>query len=498
MMTTTRAFLNEELGTAIALLLALAACDGIAALPAYAGDRADGEIHRVQVVRVDDAPSFNCAQEGSPVVVWRSRLGLVAASPVIAEERILIGTSNADKGGADQAVLKCLNLNDGRLLWQRSHARIGSRLHDTPGTPIMSRPTVDGDRVYYVSNRGELTCLDLDGFLDGQNDGPITDEGVTGGQHADVVWRLDMIGELGVHKVDDGGMGNPLSSPLVIGDVVYCVTGNGSAYKRDVPAPNAPSFLAVRKDTGKILWNNSAPGKNIVYGQWSSPAFARVGRTDHIIFGGGDGCLYGVHPNTGQTLWKSDLGGPAPVDVGPQGLGRRNFFVGSPVVSDGVVYVGLNQNWEDNRLETRRPLYAVELRASGQAVIPELRWSFDPEGFDGTHAAVAVEDGHLYAVSTSGKLYAIDAASGEEVWRSDLKSQAAPYAAPYVHEGRLYVATDSDLFVFATGVDPRCIGRYTFDSTMYGSTPVVHNGIFCVASGGDLWALEVPPLTPVE
>ena len=40
-------------------------------------------------------------------------------------------------------------------------------------------------------------CLDTKGFRDKENDGPVTDEKLTGERNADVVWRFDMIEEVG-------------------------------------------------------------------------------------------------------------------------------------------------------------------------------------------------------------------------------------------------------------------------------------------------------------
>jgi len=49
-------------------------------------------------------------------------------------------------------------------------------------TGVCSSPVVEGDRLYYISNRGELLCLDTHG--DGQG-------------NAKVIWRFDMIKETG-------------------------------------------------------------------------------------------------------------------------------------------------------------------------------------------------------------------------------------------------------------------------------------------------------------
>ena len=59
-------------------------------------------------------------------------------------------------------------------------------------------------------------------------------------------------------------------SPLVAGDLVFVVTGNGvGGEKAKVVAPKAPSFLAVNKTTGKVVWSDNSPGDKIMEGQWS-------------------------------------------------------------------------------------------------------------------------------------------------------------------------------------------------------------------------------------
>src|SRR5262245_773372 len=103
-------------------------------------------------------------------------------------------------------------------------------------------PAVEGNRLYYVSNRCEWTCADTEGFRDGKNDG-VRDEKRTGQTDADIVWRLDMVKELGVFPHNWS-----VCSPLVVGDLVFVVTGNGVDEDHiNIPAPRAPSFLAVNK-----------------------------------------------------------------------------------------------------------------------------------------------------------------------------------------------------------------------------------------------------------
>ena len=58
--------------------------------------------------------------------------------------------------------------------------------------------------VYYVSNRGELMAVDADGFRDKTNDGLVKDEKLTREVDADVIWRYDMMEELGVAAAQHG------------------------------------------------------------------------------------------------------------------------------------------------------------------------------------------------------------------------------------------------------------------------------------------------------
>ncbi len=58
----------------------------------------------------------------------------------------------------------CFRESDGQFLWQIVHDKLGSgRVNDWPEQGICSTCCVDGDRVYYVSNRCQLVCADVNG-----------------------------------------------------------------------------------------------------------------------------------------------------------------------------------------------------------------------------------------------------------------------------------------------------------------------------------------------
>ena len=91
------------------------------------------------------------------------------------------------------------NESEGEFLWQSTHTKLpAGRVNDWPQQGICSTPFIEGDRLYYISNRCEVVCLDTEGFFDGENDGEIMTEGDTSAIDGDVVWSLEMMAELDV------------------------------------------------------------------------------------------------------------------------------------------------------------------------------------------------------------------------------------------------------------------------------------------------------------
>ncbi len=74
----------------------------------------------------------------------------------------------------------------------------------------------------FVSSRGEVVCLDTEGFYDGENDGPFDKEKVQEKDEADVVWSFDMMGAL---KVSQHNMCS--CSVTCAGELLFVNTSNG-------------------------------------------------------------------------------------------------------------------------------------------------------------------------------------------------------------------------------------------------------------------------------
>ena len=424
-------------------------------------------------------------------VLWSQPAGSQSyAGPVLADGRVFIGTNN--EGGrdpevkGDKGVIMAFQEADGEFLWQMVHDKLPEvKLHDWPLQGICSTPAIEGDRLYYVSNRAEFAAIDTDGFRDGENDGPYKDEVRKGDLHGDVVWLYDMIAELDVfpHNLAAG-------SPLLVGDILYATTGTGVDEAHiNVPSPLAPSFVAVNKNTGELVWEDASPGENTLHGTWSNPAYAEVKGRGQIIFPGGDGWIYAMDPKTGEHLWKFD-GNPKDSVWRLGGAGTRNNIISTPVVYDDKVYIGVGQDPEHG--EAPGHFYAIDASLEGDITEKGMVWTRNGEDFHRTISTAAISNGIVYIADLSGFLYALDAQTGEHFWTYD--AFAAIWGSAYVADGKVYLGDeDGDIVVIEEGKgkdgEAVVLGEYNMGAAVY-TTPVAHNGVLYILSRNRLFALK--------
>jgi len=461
-----------------------------------------GTVHRnlanPQAAGIPDTWSI---QEGKQKnVKWSAKLGNKAlGGPIVAGGRIFVGTNrpHGSEEEEDKGVLMCFNETDGKFLWQAVH----EALKDGTGAQsygVVSSPCVDGDRLYYVNNRWEVICADVAGD----------------GGKAKILWTLDMVKDL---KVSPSGLQGSLSicSPLIVDDLLYVVTANGVDQTGKAPAPEAPSFIAVNKKTGKVAWQNNAPGKNIMDGQWANPAAAKVRDQWHVYFPGGDGWLYAFEAKTGKLVWKFDCN-PKKSAFKPGGRGNRNYFVVAPVIWENKLYIATGRQPDDGNGEghlwcidiTKDPknkdkdLSPVEDNFDPKAEVNKdsgLVWHFGgtvmpkPEGagrefvFGRTVSTVAIHDGLLYAAELAGYLNCLDARTGKKHWEFDMKANT--WSSPYYAEGKVFMGTDDGtLFVFPHGKEKKKPTKIDMSEALL-SPPTAVNGTLYISNGYNLFAI---------
>jgi outer membrane protein assembly factor BamB len=431
-------------------------------------------------------------------VKWVAALGSRAyGGPVIAGGRILVGTNNQaprdPKIKGDKGIVMCFNEADGKFLWQIVHDKLPSgQVHDWPNEGVCATPAIDGDRCYYTSNRCEVVCAEM----------------ATG----KIVWTLDMMKELNVfpHNMT-------AASPVVVGDIVFLVTANGVDEGHvNIPSPQAPSFLAVDKKTGKVKWKDASPGKFIMHGQWSNPTYAVAANgKPQIIFPGGDGWLYSFEPDTGKLIWKFDAN-PKDSKYELGGRGTKSDFIATPVAIGDKLIIGTGQDPE--HYEGIGHLWCIDINKTGD-VSPELVvdakanpvktkpnpnsaaiWHYGGPTtkedrdrlqrdyyFGRTMSTVSVHDGLVYAGELAGYVHCLDFKTGKVNWVFDLK--AAVWGSTYWVDNKVYIATEEgDVWVFPHG-KAKPEGKRIEIGQPVRSTPVAVNGVLYVMSESHLYAI---------
>jgi outer membrane protein assembly factor BamB len=413
-------------------------------------------------------------------VKWVADLGSQSyGNPVVAGGMVFVGTNNElvrdPKQGGDRGVLMAFRESDGQFLWQQAHAKLESgRANDWPFQGVASSPLVENRRLYYVSNRGVLLCLDIDGFHDKENDGPFKNEKLTGMNDADVIWQYDMMEEVGAYPHN---LAN--SSPVIAGNLIYVSTSNGQDESHvNVPSPKAPSIIALDKETGKLAWEDNSVQERILHGQWSTPAVGMIGGVLQVVSGQGDGWMRGYEAQSGKKLWEFDTN---PKDsVWPR---TRNEIIATPVIYDNKVYIANGQDPEHG--EGVGHMYAIDATKRGDITTTGKVWQFDKIRRSISTAAIA--DGLVYISDFSGFLHCLDAKTGQNYWTHDVL--AAVWGSPFVVDGKVILGDeDGDIVVLQHGKEMKVLAEMNMGSAVY-ATVVPANGTIFLNNRSQLFAI---------
>jgi outer membrane protein assembly factor BamB len=417
--------------------------------------------------------------------------------PVVTKGLVWIGMNNDrpldPKVKGDCGVLACFRESDGKFRYQYASPRLENSpaAGDWPKQGQSGSPLIEGDRLWFRSNRAEVICMDI---------GPLQN----GSGLPRVVWVVDLVKEYRVHP---GGMmiaGHDTHGSIAgHKDYLYLSTGNGYGLDdQTIPSPNAPALLCLRKDNGKLVWKDHSPGKNIVYNHYSSPLVIDIKGTTQVIVPQGDGWVRAFDGPTGKVLWQFDFNRGRKVNGRTQ---RPEFGVATPVFAGDRVFVSFGRNPEGGlgggKLFCLDPSKQGDiseeiLNADGK-VSPNPNdgriWEFskpDKMGDVGMHvtmSSVAVVDGLVIAVDHPGYIHCLDERTGKQHWSEDVKG--AIFGWPLVVDGKVYVGThEGDVFVMALSKTKRRIARHETERVIVAG-PVFANGTLFLLTESRLYAI---------
>jgi len=479
-------------------------------------------------------------------IKWSMKLGSVAHGGVpLGDGKVFVGTNNAAgyvkrfPAKLDKGVLLCFDQKNGAFLWQATSDKLAAgRAQDWPQQGVCSTPHVQGDRLWYVTNRCEVVCLDTRGFHDGVNDGPYKTEPNNSTREADIVWKFDMIGKLGVspHNMSNCNV-------VAVGGRLFVVTSNGVGPSHlTVTNPAAPSFICLDTNTGKLLWQDNSPGANVLHGQWGSPTFAMIHGNPQILFPGGDGWLYSFDPRGNgkggsRLLWKFDCN-PKTSVWNLSGAGSRNNLIGAPLVYDNKVYIATGQEPEHG--DGPAVLWCIDPTGSGDvsfetvtnlsATVPasarrvqaadptrgdlikrnpnsKMIWRFDAHDTNGngrleyeehmhrTIGRIRIKDDILVVADAGGGLHCLNAQTGVPHWHYDLLSNT--WSSVLIAGKHFYIADeDGDVAIFGLSPDPSKamrngapLNEVVMPRTI-AATPAAENDVLFIATQRTLYAIE--------
>lgn len=190
--------------------------------------------------------------DSGPAIVWKGNVGLGFSS-------IVVGQGKAFTAGhaSEQDTVFCLDAATGKQLWKHSYpAELGDKYYEGG---VTGTPTIDGQRVYWLSRWGDLFCFNA---ADGK-----------------VVWQRQLVKETGAQIPSWGFTG----APTIHGNHLILNVGGGG--------------MAVDKQTGKEIWKSGAGEAG-----YTTPLPIKRGNAVEMWIANGEG-YYAVQPESGKQLW---------------------------------------------------------------------------------------------------------------------------------------------------------------------------------------------------
>jgi len=224
----------------------------------------------------------------------------------------------------------------------------------------------------------------------------------------DELWRKQLPGEV-------------VSAPRTNGNVVAAQTVNGKLFALDAK-------------TGEQLWFYDNPPPVLTLRGTPSPIV-----TDTAIYAGfSNGRMMAFNPANGLILWEQRVASPK----GRSELDRMVDIHSSPLIKDGVIYVGTYQG-----------RISALARGTGKPL-----WGQDGS----TSESLALSGDKLFVAQADGKLVAYNATTGEVIWTNEKMLRRllngpqvfGDYVAVVDFKGYMHVLNQSDgEFVARTRVD---------------------------------------------
>lgn len=312
--------------------------------------------------------------EAGPEMLWLNEdIGNGYSSVSVTHDRIFVN------GRIDTVeVISALTL-EGKKIWETAYGKAPYRTYKE----ARSTPAVEDGRVYVISGRGDVVCLN-------SNSGQIA-------------WSVDAFSKFaGKHANWEVA-----ESPLIVDDkVIY------------TPGGNTTTVVALDKTTGNTVWQSPSLKDSTAY---ASPILIERGGRK-IIISVTSHYIFGIDATQGDLLWSFDYYG---VDTPEWHANAPIINCNSPVYHDGRIFVTSGYNHTSVMLD---------LSEDGKSV--KMAWK-NPD-LDVHHGHVVHVNGYIYGANwidnRNGNWVCLDWKTGKTMYETEWQNKGSIISA----EGMLY------------------------------------------------------------
>jgi len=281
-----------------------------------------------------------------PAVVWTANgLGNGYGSMAVAGDRVFL-----QGGRARSSTVIALNRADGKEVWSKA---LGATENNDQGPGPRGTPTVDGDRLYVLTEAGDLHCLKTDGTA---------------------VWHRNILSDFNGRQL----RWLISESPLIDGDAVIVSPGGSDT-----------GMVKLDKMTGKTLWTSKGFSDQAGY---SSTIVADIGGVRTYMRLTSEAGV-GVRASDGKLMWHYTR------------AANNIANITTPVFFDNKVFY-------TSAYDTGGGLLALTPQ-NGEVAAKEIYFTREMKNH---HGGVILVDGYLYGFNDS-ILTCLDFATGKLMWR---------------------------------------------------------------------------------
>ncbi len=327
--------------------------------------------------------------DAGPPVLWSREVGEGYAGVAVSDGCVYLMDYNREKS---EDTLVCLSLETGEDIWRFSYEIEIKRFHG------MSRtiPRISGDHVVAIGPKNHVSCLNK--------------------KTGDRYWSIDMVKDWGA-EVPQWYAGQ---CPIIDGDKAILA-----------PAGKA-LMIAVKLDTGEVLWETPNPRK------WkmthSSIVPMEFEGTKMYVYCANKGVV-GVSAEDGKLLWDTTAWHisiatvPTPILI----PGGRLFFTG-----------GYNAG---------SAMLQLSKAGDGSYSIEEL-YKLSPNDFACKQQTPILYQDHLYGMKYNGEFACLDF-SGKERWSSGSEERYGKGYGPYLMADGLFFIMDDQAKLIVAEATPQ-------------------------------------------